>query len=307
MQTKPQRFRRTRRFFRWLFRRGKKADTKGEDLVHEEADELIDDEPDVTWPETRLKLLERLWGEGLVRCGEAEYLREFLPLLSLTERNSVLLMGAGLGGAGQLIVEETGAWVTGYENNEELAALGKQRAKMTGMTKRAPVNYSDFDSVKPKSKAFDTCISVESLYTTSDKKAVLGAMVDGLRETGELWYTDFALPSKEAPNEAVTAWAELQPMVPQLWPASVTQSLLKTFNLDVQKPDDITDAYRMRLFKSLFAFLASTNKAELIEIVDGVFRELELLGKLIEALDSGGLKVYRFRAYKLRDKRPAIT
>ena len=59
--------------------------------------------------------------------------------------------------AGQLIVEETGAWVTGYENNEELAQLGKQRSKMTGMTKRAPVNYSDFDTVKPKAKAFDTC------------------------------------------------------------------------------------------------------------------------------------------------------
>lgn len=298
-----------RRFFGWLFkpfrRRAKQQDTDPSIAGVETADEDAFDEPASPWPESRLRLLQRLWGEGFVRSGEFEYLREFLPLLGLTEKNSLLLIGAGLGGAGQMIVDETSAWVTGYENQKELADLGKLRAKMTGMTKRAPVNFCDFAALKLRAKSFDTCVSIESLYTTPDKKSALTSIAESLRGTGELWYTDFVLPNHEPPNDVVQAWSEALPHAVHLWPGTVTQTLLKTLDLDVQPPDDITKAYRGRIFKSLLTFLASTNKAELREIVDGVFQELEFLGKLINALDSGGLKVYRFHAYKKRDTRPS--
>jgi cyclopropane fatty-acyl-phospholipid synthase-like methyltransferase len=298
-----------RRFFGWLFkplrRRAKQQDTDQPEANFQVTDEGAFDEPEVVWSESRLRLLQRLWGDGFVRCGEAEYLREFLPLLGLTEKNSILLIGAGLGGAGHMIVDETSAWVTGYENQKELADLGKQRAKMTGMTKRAPVKFSDFAALKVRAKSFDTCVSMESLYTTSDKKTALTTLAESLRSTGELWYTDFVLPSHDPPNDVVKTWSETLPHPVHLWPGTVTQTLLKTLDLDVQPPDDITRAYRMRIFKSLMTFLASTNKAELVEIVDEVFRELESLGKLIAALDSGGMKVYRFHAYKKRDTRPS--
>ncbi len=295
---------RIRRFFGWFLKPFRRRDEPVADALETEpvfAGE-VEDEPDAIWPEQRLKIAQRLWGEGFVRCGEAEYLREFLPLMGLSEKNSLLLIGAGLGGGGQLIVEDTGAWVTGYENRDELAAIGKQRTKMTGMTKRAPVNFGAFDELKLKARAYDTCISIESLYMTSDKKTALTSVIESMRDNGELWYTDFVLPNTDPPNDLAQAWADSQPDPVHLWPAEVVQALLRNVGFDVQPGEDISTAYRMRIFKSLFMFLASTNKAELLEIVDGVFAELEQLSKLIAALDSGGLRVYRFHAFKPRGR-----
>lgn len=295
---------RFRRFFGWFlkpFRRGATQPAAANDTEAGFPEE-IEEEFQGVWPEARLSVAQRLWGDGFVRCGEAEYLREFLPLMGLSEKNSLLLLGAGIGGGGQLIVEDTGAWVTGYENRDELAEIGKHRAKMTRMSKRAPVNFGAFDQLKLKARAFDTCISLESLYMTSDKKTALTSVIDSMRDNGELWYTDFVLPNTDPPNDVVQTWANAQPDRVYLWPADVVQTLLRKVGFDVQPGEDITNAYRMRVFKSLFTFLASTNKKELLEIVDGVFTELELLATLIAALDSGGLRVYRFHAFRPRGR-----
>ncbi|MBT6096455.1 MAG: hypothetical protein HOK06_01450 [Rhodospirillaceae bacterium] len=295
---------RIRRFFGWFIKpfRRREDPVINEPETEFEFDVDAEEETDEIWPEKRLKVMQRLWGEGFIRSGEAEYLREFLPLMGLSEKNSLLLLGAGLGGGGQLIVEDTGAWVTGYENRDELAELGKQRAKFTGMTKRAPVNFGAFDSLKLKARAFDTCISIESLYMTSDKKTALASVFEAMRDNGELWYTDFVLPSTDAANDVVQAWSDTLADPVHLWPADVVQALLRNVGFDVQPGEDISRAYRMRIFKSLFTFLASTNKAELLTIVDGVFAELEALAKLIAALDSGGLRVYRYHAFKPRGR-----
>jgi len=302
--TKPKRSR-LRRFFGWFvkpFRRRRQQLSDEPQDDDEDFDEEFDDEPDVLWSDSRLQVAQRLWGDGFVRCGEAEYLGEFLPLMGLSERNSLLLIGAGLGGAGQKIVEDTSAWVTGYENQEELAALGKERAKRAGLTKRAPVNFAAFDNMKLKARAFDAVVSLENLYMAADKKTVLAKVIESMRDNAELWYTDFVLPTTDPPNAAVQAWAEAEPESVHLWPSDVMQALLRNTGFDVQPGEDITQAYRMRVFKSLFNFLASTNKAELLGIVDGVFAELERLAKLVAALDSGGLKVYRFHAFKPRGR-----
>jgi len=299
---KPAKRTRLRRFFGWFLkpfrRREEISDT--DEVWETESSHEADEDEEIVWSESRLNIAERLWGDGFIRSGEAVYLKEFVPLLGLSERNSVLLVGAGTGGAGQMIVEDTGAWVTGYETREEIAAIGKERIRRAGMTKRAPVNFKDFGALKLKERAFDTCISLESLYLTPDKKAAFSAIFDSMRDNAELWYTDFALPDRNSPNDIVQAWSDAQPDAVHLWPADVIQTLLRNTGFDVKLTEDITAAYRGRIFDSLFRFLASTNKAELLEIADGVFGELERLAKLVAALDSGGMKVYRFHAFKPR-------
>lgn len=296
-----------RRFAAWIARpfRRKKKRKQGDGGT----DEFIDtedtdvEEPATPWPVRRLDALQRVWGDGFTTTGEAMQLEKLLPHLDLSEKKSVLLLGAGLGGAGQMIVEKTGAWVTGYESDADLAELGKERIRFKGLTRRTPVTYSSYEKLKLKPKSFDVCIALEKLYTVSDKKAALEAIVGGLRSNGELWYTDFCLPSTEAPLPAVREWIESEPVTPSLWPGTVTQALLGKFDLDVRAAADVTREHRSRIFRSLFTFLAGTNKAELLEIVDGLFPELEALGKRIAAIDSGGLKVIRFQAFKNPEKR----
>ncbi|MEK9753357.1 MAG: class I SAM-dependent methyltransferase [Rhodospirillaceae bacterium] len=296
-----------RRFAGWLarpFRRRRDAQSEDDAEDFLDADAAEDMVEDATpWPQDRLNVAQRLFGEGFTDAGEADHLRQILPMLDLSEKKSLLLLGAGLGGVGQLIVEEAGAWVTGYENEPELAALGKERIRLKGPTRRAPVTFGDYDKLKLKPKSFDAWVSLEKLYTFADKKAALGAIVPALRSNGELWYTDFCLPSTEAPGPVVREWIESEPLTPTLWPATVTQALLGKFALGVRAAADVTREHRNRIFRNLLTFLAGTNKAELRETVGDLIPELETLGKRIAAIDSGGLKVVRFQAFKRAEKR----
>src|SRR6056297_2504755 len=73
------------------------------------------------WSPARIAVAERVWGEGFVDPLSGEALRALVGPLGLDAAQSVLDLGAGLGGAARQIVRETGAWVTGLEPDPALA------------------------------------------------------------------------------------------------------------------------------------------------------------------------------------------
>ncbi|NQV56135.1 MAG: class I SAM-dependent methyltransferase [Rhodospirillales bacterium] len=261
-----------------------------------------DEQSQLVWPEDRLAAVQQLWGDGFVSAGAADYLAVTLPLLRLSEKNSLLIVGADLGGPGRYTVEETGAWVSGYVNDKELAKVAKERVKMAGLAKRAPVSYSDYENLELRAKSFDAAVLLGGLTGISDKEASFEKIAASLRPEGELWYADFVLPNGEQPNQSVADWAATEQVPPQMLQVPVVQALMQKFSLDVRPPEDITNAHRDRIFKSLSAFLEKTNKKALTKIEGPLFGELEQLGKQIAAIDSGGLKIYQFHAYKIASK-----
>ncbi len=251
-----------------------------------------------TWPDDRLAVVQALWGEGFVYPGVFSCISEILLHMDLSDKNSVLLMGAGLGGPGKLIVDSAGAWVTGYEGEKELAERGKVHTKKTGMTKRAPVSYCNWDNLKLKPKSIDAAILLPNSLGQARKDAVIEPIVSSLRANGELWYIDFVLPNAETSGEALTAWSQTESILPRLWPPEGINALLNKFDLSVQAPKDVTELHRNRIFKELLTFLTHTNKKALIDIADGLFDELNKISKQINAIDSGELKIYQFYAFK---------
>jgi 2-polyprenyl-3-methyl-5-hydroxy-6-metoxy-1,4-benzoquinol methylase len=260
-------------------------------------------QPATVWSPERLNVIEKLWGEGCTSPGSADFLRVTLPLLSLSEKKSLLILGAGLGGLGRAMVDETGVWVTGLEVDEELAALGKDMTRMAGMQKRAPVTLSNLEQPKLKENSFNAVVSLESLYRVAAKEQLYTAMVAALRADGELMMTDFVKPDDEPASDIINAWAGREPTPPHLWTADAIQSFLKTLNLDVRPFEDITRHYRAGIFKGFFNYLSGVTKPELMEISGDLINECEYWAKQLTAIDSGGLKVFRFHAFKLPDKR----
>lgn len=311
------------RFFRWLGRKLNPFSRKDSDEVPYDdflqqlesaalSEEQIPDEditqnetedPNLVWPKRRLNVVEQLWGDGYITPGGAEYVKEYLPLLSLTKKHSLLLLGASLGGIGRTLVEETGVWVTGYEQDLELAEIGAERCVLSAMQRRAPVKKADFETLKLKPRSFNFAMSLESLYSVEHKKELFATITDALRTDGELIYTDIVLPNMEPPNEEAQKWIEAEPHAPHLWPVDVTQAYLGTLNLDVRPYTDITRLYRKRVLMGWLGFLNTMNKAKLMAIADDVISECEYWARLINAIDSGGLKVYNFHAYKLLEKK----
>lgn len=254
------------------------------------------------WPPERLNVIGKLWGEGCLSPGSAGFLRITLPLLGLSEQKSLLLLGAGLGGLGRAMVEETGVWVSGFEADEELVALARDMTRMAGMQKRAPVSKIDLEDVKLKENSFNTVVSQESLYRVAAKQRLYTAMVAALRGDGELMMTDFVKVGDESPGPALQAWIEGQPSPPHLWKAATIQSFLKTLNLDVRPLEDITAQYRAGIFSGFFKYLSGVTKPELIKISGDLIDECEYWAGQLAAIDSGELKVFQFHAFKLPDK-----
>lgn len=301
-----------RAFLSWLFdklrlkkkskvaqaRRPARAKAKSGDMAQADAPAGA-----TVWPPERLNVIEKLWGEGCTSPSSAEFLRVSVPMLSLSEKKSLLLLGAGLGGVGRAMVNETGVWVTGYEADEELAALGKNQTKMTGMQKRAPVTWANMEDVKLKENSFNTVISLESLYRVTAKEQLYAAMIAALRVDGELLMTDFVSAGDGPPGKAVENWLEAEPTPPHLWKAEAIQSFLKTQNMDVRPCEDITARYRAGIFNGFFRYLSNVTKPELIEISGDLIKECEYWAGQLSAIDSGGLKVFKFHAFKLPEKR----
>jgi 2-polyprenyl-3-methyl-5-hydroxy-6-metoxy-1,4-benzoquinol methylase len=254
------------------------------------------------WSPERLNVIKKLWGEGCTSPGSAGFLRVTLPLLSLSEKKSLLLLGAGLGGLGRAMVEETGVWVTGFEADEELVALAKDMTRMAGMQKRAPVSKIDLEGVKLKENSFNTVVSLESMYRVSAKQQLYTAMAAALRGDGELLMTDFVKAGDGPPGEKLSAWLAGEPTTPHLWTAEEIQSFLKTLNLDVRPFEDVTAQFRGGIFKGFFNYLANVTKPELLEISGDLIAECEYWAGQLAAIDSGELKVYQFHAFKLPDK-----
>lgn len=261
------------------------------------------DDSTLVWSPRRLNVVEQLWGDGYTMAGGEEFIQKHLPMLALTEKMSLLLIGASLCGIGRTLVEETGVWVTGYEDDEELAALGKEREVLYAMQRRAPVKKANYDKVEFKQKSFDSVLSLERIYTVENKKELFSKMVDAMRTDGELLYTDFVLPDTNPPNDAVNTWMAAQPGAIHLWPGDVTQAYLSSLNVDARPLTDITRGYRNRVLMGWLNFLSTMTRDKLLMIADDVIAECERNAILINAIDSGGLKVYQYHAFKLMDRK----
>ncbi|NKB50048.1 MAG: hypothetical protein GKS02_11895 [Alphaproteobacteria bacterium] len=56
---------------------------------------------EVHWSDWRIDLMERLWGQGFLLPGGTDFVHELTKPLSLGSKASVLVLSAGMGGAGQ--------------------------------------------------------------------------------------------------------------------------------------------------------------------------------------------------------------
>lgn len=261
------------------------------------------------WPATRLNIVEKVWGEGFVTPGGAEQVKKLLPLLDLDKKKSVLVLGSGLGGIHQTIVERTGAWVTGLERDPELAELGQTSMARANLKRQAPIHYSSLEHLELKPKSFDAALSFEGTDAVMDKKALFAAVADALRLHGELRFSTLALPDTHAPNDLVKLWLASEPKsaTPHPWPVEALQALLISLNMEVRPVEDITADYRRWVMGGFMHFLSHLNKAELVAGAQDLMSEVEYWTTRITAIDSGGLKVVRFHAIKLPEKRKSVA
>ena len=106
-------------------------------------DAALAEDDDPVWPSARISVAEALWGEGFLFPGGADEVLRLAKPLGLSAASSLLLIGAGSGGAPRRIAAEFGVWVTGYEANARLVELANERSQRAGLGRRAQVELWD--------------------------------------------------------------------------------------------------------------------------------------------------------------------
>ncbi len=268
--------------------------------------ELAEDEEQEprVWPPGRIALTDRLWGEGFITPGGAEYVIDFIQLLDLSEKKGLLNVGAGLGGPARTMAKEKGVWVTGLEALEELVEAGMERSVMAALARKAPITHFDPEKLSLREKSFNAVVAFEGFYAIRDKERLFKAFEQCLRSDGDLLFTDYVLADDREPDAKVKQWFANEPVRPRPWSIKHTVSFLGGLNFEVRVAEDITADYRRRALAGWFAFVETLTKDELTPVFAAdVFDECDSWLHRMDALDSGGIRLFRFHVERLQDRR----
>lgn len=139
------------------------------------------------WGAARLAQAEALWGEGFVGPGGGDEVKRLTAPFGLSAAHSLLLVGAGAGGAARAIAADLGVWVTAYEADPDLAEVAARRLQRAGvaLAKRATVSVWQPEAPAFAVAAFHHALALESL-AGARRDAVLGAIVRAVKPGGQV-------------------------------------------------------------------------------------------------------------------------
>ncbi|MDG1437861.1 MAG: methyltransferase domain-containing protein [Emcibacteraceae bacterium] len=265
-----------------------------------ETRELSDNPEAMVWDDKRLEIAQLIWGEGYCGPGGAEYVTSMSKLLGMTPKMSV----AGLGGPSRVLATEFGAWITGYEESEQLAKKGMDLSTKGGLEGKAPIQHYDPTDEQPFERTFDRAYSKEALYTVEDKPKLLDNLFEELKDSGLFLINDYTLSSMDAlGNKDVQKWLRQEPSQPYPVTSEVMEEILNDCGYLLRVNEDITDQYIDMIAKSWAGVSdvieSLTNHPEdQTDTIQRLVKEAEFWMLRSKILKEGHLRAWRFLAYK---------
>lgn len=252
------------------------------------------------WPEAKLRVLASLWGEGFLGPGGAEEVLALSKPLGLTGVHSVLQFGAGLGGAARALAAQWGCYVTGYECDPDLAALGAALSAKLKLERKAELRHLDPASPAIRRNFFHHALALEALWRHADKLSLLGALVAGVKPSGQLVLTDLVIGDvTPSASKAFALWAACERTEPHLAGERAMTALMTRQGLDVRIVEDITGRHMSQTLTAWSSFVqdlardrpAPAYAARIVEEAERCLRRLDLMR-------AGRLRLLRWHAIR---------
>jgi cyclopropane fatty-acyl-phospholipid synthase-like methyltransferase len=252
------------------------------------------------WTKKRIAVTEQLWGEGEITPGGAERTLEMIGAFGLGTEVNVLNIGMGLGGTSCRITGQYQGWVTGYEQDPDLAAAALARAQQAGVSKKAEMNHAQLGDIELRANIFDCAFSREAFYMVEDRESLLMAVQDGLKGHCPLLFTDYFVTKGHEDDPAVAKWIEAEPAPVFPWSVIEAQESLCQSNFELRVVEDISASVRRDIFAGWDSFVQGCEKTGIPStVLDTVLELAELWGHRVEALDSGAVTVQKIVALKI--------
>jgi cyclopropane fatty-acyl-phospholipid synthase-like methyltransferase len=195
------------------------------------------------WPSRRVSAVSALWGSGFI-CpgGAAETLRLAAPI-GLNSNASLLLVGGGMGGPAETIVDSYGSWVASFEADEALADIAEERRASHPAAQRMQV--AGWDRNNP---SFGRHNAHHAMALEACRGAPLVAMLDAvaaaLCPSGHIVMTELVADTA-APQEdrEFAAWCRLESRLPELPRVDDVTEALARLRFDVRVVEDVSDRH----------------------------------------------------------------
>ena len=200
--------------------------------------------PERVWHSGRLAITDALWGDGyLTPGGETELLRLAKPL-GLSAAASLLLLGAGSGGAASSLVTSLGVWVNGFEADPDLVEAATQHVAYANMSKRARIGIWNPADPKFARRYYHHALALEPLLD-HQPEAILAAISTALKPGGQLMMTELVADAPLNPKEALVAqWARLERRDPRALPTEIAITrVLGRQGYDVRIVEDVSQRF----------------------------------------------------------------
>jgi len=253
-----------------------------------------------SWPESRLHIVQRIWGQDFLKPGGEESVLELIRPLALNGDQTVLDIGAGLGGSSRTIARETGAWVSGFEANEDLAMAAMELSKMAGMARKAPIKALAADGPDQKARSVNALFSKEALYKVEDKEAMLKRVEETFLPYAQVLLTDYVELGTGEHSPELDEWIASERTPPHLWTIDEYREYFETNKYRVHVTEDITDKYYQSVVAgfSEFSNTIKTFRGDK-EMEKWSVREAEFWVRRLAPFEAGELGVCRVFAQKM--------
>jgi len=262
-----------------------------------------DPAPHPDWSKDRLALVQLLWGEGFSSPGEAEHVLTLIKPLGLNPKMSVVDLNPGLGGTTRVIAKETGAWITAFEVDPDLAAAGQALSVKAGMAKKAEIRSFTPPRTELRPGSMDAVFAKESLNQIEDRKTLFRELYTVLKPQGQVLFTDYVLSKDGESSAKLGEWLARERPTPTLWTADKTAKTLREAGYDVRVNEDISAKLR-QLVVAGWARYIGTLKPGAVDPAFGeaVIHEIELWSRRLSLIDSGEIACHRFHAFKIESQ-----
>jgi len=245
-----------------------------------------------------------IWGAGYIQPGNAEHYVEMAKTLALTQKKSMAVIGAGLGGPARDISRVTDVWITAYEARLTAAKEGQRQSDMAGMSKRVEIAHFDPDTIDLPENKFHAIASFEIFCFVEQKERLLQQCEMSLKPSGSLLFTDYVVkedvPSQERLAQLFAPkWGQPFLWTPHQYAAAVSES-----GLGLRVQEDVTQSYvdliqqAEPLWTKLLSDLEGSSTSLQSAIYNSVGAEHAEWVSRLEALQSGEVSVYRYLALK---------
>ncbi len=244
------------------------------------------------YDEARLFLAEKIWGEGELGPGK-ERQPDLLRGFGLNPAMSVLDMRAGLGGLVERIYRDYNTLANGIEPDALTAETGMSRITRHGLQRKTPIAAYEPEQFNSARKC-DCIIVPELLYLVQNKDKFLDAVVQALKERGQISITDLVVDDVQLPD--VQFWCEGEARDPWLWPFERVRQALELRGFEIRYVSDITHEQEAEIKNGLGQFLRSIDREKLTQTEkQALLAEAEYWTRRLAAFKNG-LRLYHFFA-----------